>query len=178
MKLIPAFVDSWDGKILRVFIEGYTDGAEIGIKAEVCYPLADRPDYTGYKIQKGDAIWVMFNDGDTNSPIVMGFRNANTGASKDIRRFEHKHFEAHAEQNMKMTSTQHEILASSLFSVEGDQIVLKGNVKIDGPLSVTGGMSGGGTLSMKGNIETQGDINASGNIHANSVTDNDGDGGA
>lgn len=178
MKLIPAEVASWDGKTMRVFIQGYTDGADLGMKAEVCFPFSDRPDYTGFHIEAGDAVWVFFNDGDPNSPIVMGFRHFNTGGSKDIRRFRHTHFEAHASDTMKQTSQTHLVEAGSLVEVKCGNIVLKGNVKIEGSLSTTGAMSGGGGMSIKGNIQTSGNINASGAIHAASVTDDDGDGGA
>lgn len=148
MKLIPAMVESWDGVTLRVFIDGYTDGSDIGMKAEVCFPLADRPDYTGYKIEKGDAVWVMFNDGDPNSPIVMGFRNQNTGENKDTRRFQHKNFEAHAKYNMLQTSKNHDIKASVAFTVESGVITLKGAVHIEGELTTSG------TISAKGDIKS------------------------
>lgn len=50
MKLLPAEVKSWDGVKMRIAIPGYTDGADQFPEAEICYPLADRPADTGYKI--------------------------------------------------------------------------------------------------------------------------------
>lgn len=130
MKLIPATVESWDGVTLRVFIDGYTDGADVGMRAEVLYPLADRPDYTGFDIRNGDAVWVFFNGGDVNSPIVMGFRNQNTGQNKDIRRMRHKHYEAHCDENMTMT-------AGSSLTLTSGNIVLKGDVIVNGSITST-----------------------------------------
>lgn len=160
MKLIPATVDSWDGVTLRVMIEGYTDGADIGLKAEVCYGFSDRPDYTGFHIEKGDAVWVLPNGGDMNSPIVIGFRNQNTGENKDSRRLRHKNIELNATQNMKQTSQNHDIETKTL-NVETKDITLTGSITINGDITV------------KGSISTSGDITAGGVI-----TDSDGNNGA
>lgn len=160
MKLIPAFVDSWDGTTMRVFIDGYTDGSDVGMRAETCFPLADRPDYTGYHIEKGDAVWVLFNGGDPNSPIVMGFRNQNTGASKDIRRFRHTNFEAHATDTMKQTSKDHEITAVNSINIEGTTITLTGTVKIVGTLETSQTITSSddvkaGSISLKSHKHTE-----------------------
>lgn len=92
MRLIPAEVVSWDGKELRVKIQGYTDGASKSLKADVLYPFGDRPSRTGFRILPGDAVWVLFNGGEIDNPIVVGFRNKNTGGNKDVRLFTHKNF--------------------------------------------------------------------------------------
>lgn len=167
LKMIPAFVDSWDGKTLRVFIEGYTDGSDVGMKAEVCYSFSDRPDYTGFHIEKGDAVWVMFNGGDTNSPIVMGFRNMNTGENKDSRRFRHINIEHHASQNMVQTSSQHNI------SVEQALTVLAQAFNLTGDSTFTGSFTINGDLTVSGNISNGGNISSAG-----SITDSDGNNGA
>lgn len=153
MKLIPAFVDSWDGVTMRVRIDGYTDGADIGMKAEVCYPFGDRPDYTGFYILKGDPVWVMFNNGDPNSPIVMGYRNYNTGTNKTARRFRHTNIETNANGRLLQTSSDHNIRTKS-FQLSGNKIVLTGELEINGNVKVNG------------------------NLHGTSITDDDGDGGA
>lgn len=155
MKLIPAEVKSWDGVKMRIAIPGYTDGADQFPEAEICYPLADRSADTGYKILPGDPIWIMFNGGDENSPIVMGFRGKNTGGNKDTRFLEHTNFATKAENEMTETSKNHTVNAASLFTVNSNSIVLNANVKINGKL------------------DTSGDITSSG-----SITDADGDGGA
>ncbi len=179
MKLLPAEVKSWDGVKMRIAIPGYTDGADQFPEAEICYPLADRPADTGYKILLGDAIWIMFNGGDENSPIVMGFRNKNTGVNKDKRFLEHKNFETKAENVMKESAKTHEITATDLFTVTSGKIVFNAPVQINGSLSASGDVSIEGGFNAKGNISTEGDINATGDIHSNgSITDSDGDGGA
>lgn len=172
MKLIPATVHSWDGKELRVHIQGYTDGASKPVKADICYPLADRPSYTGYRILPGDAVWVMFNGGDFDCPIVMGFRNKNTGQDKDTRAFTHKNFKVDADQDIKLNATQTTVTAPTN--------TYNGNLIVNGDVSVTGGGSSTykGNLVIEGNVKVKGNIEAGGSIHGSSVTDDDGDGGA
>lgn len=155
MKLLPAEVISWDGVKIRIAIPGYTDGADQYPEAEICYPLADRPADTGYKILPGDAIWIMFNDGDENSPIVMGFRNKNTGGNKDTRFLEHANVALKAAAEMTETSQTHTVNAASLFTVNSGRVVLNANVEINGELTTSGNIVSGG-----------------------SITDADGDGGA
>lgn len=179
IKLIPAEVESWDGSIIRVHIPGYTDGAEMGMRAEILFPLADRPGYTGYRILKGDPIWVMFNNDDPNQPIVMGFRNKNTGENKDTRRFIHKHFEAHADENMLMTSKSYRNEAQSTYDVISQAITIQGNtITLNGAVNIAGAVSVSGGASISGGANIDGDCSVSGNLHARSVTDDDGDGGA
>lgn len=153
MKLIPAEVVSWDGKDLKIKIPGYTDGGSKPIKAAgIVYPFGDRPDYTGYRILPGDAIWILFNGDDFDSPIALGFRDKNTGRDKNTRAFTHENFKVEADNtiNLKTSST----------TIKSPTQTLIGDVTIKGSLTVTR------------------DIKASGTIHGSSVTDDDGDGGA
>ena len=180
MKLLPAEVKSWDGIKMRIAIPGYTDGADQFPEAEICFPLADRPADTGYKILPGDPIWIMFNGGDENSPIVMGFRGKNTGGNKDTRFLEHTNFATKAANEMTETSTTHTVNAKSLFTVNSGTIVLNGNVQINGSISTSGGdVSISGQVSATGNVDINGELSTSGNIRSSgSITDADGDGGA
>lgn len=171
MKLIPATVASWDGVTLRIHIPGYTDGADIPPKAAICYPFGDRSHYTGFKILQGDAVWVFFNDGDVNQPIVMGFRDANTGQAKNTRRFIHQNVEITAEIEMKHHSTTHIINADSLFEVKSGKIVLKSDVEITGSLTTKGALSGDGGMSVSGNVRVTGNVNATGDLTARKLNE-------
>lgn len=138
MQFIPAFVDSWDGKTLRVFIEGYTDGADIGMKAEILFGFSDRPDYTGFRIEKGDPVWVVFNNDDPNQPMVVGFRHFNTGENKDTRRWRHINIETHASEHCLNTSKNHDITVEKQIHIQASTIKLTGQVIIDGNVDITG----------------------------------------
>ena len=148
MRLIPATVANWDGVQMRVHIPTITDGAEMGMQAEVCYPFSDRPDYTGFKILPGDPIWVMFNNDDPNQPIVMGFRNVNTGAFKDSRRFRHQNIELNSESHQLQTSQHHDIQTQT-FTLNGNtltfngELTINGNVKVNGKIGASGDVKGG-----------------------------------
>lgn len=178
MEFVPAFVDSWDGKEIRVFITGYTDGADIGMKAELMFPFSDRPDYTGFHIEKGDPVWVVFNGGDPNQPIVTGYRHFNTGENAPTRRWRHVNIETHATEHCLNTSNNHDIQAktklamqsptvtvdseqttikgSSQVTIEAPTIVLKGNIQLIGNISGSGGNS-----SFDGSMEVSGTVKAS-----------------
>lgn len=163
MKLIPAEVESWDGVTLRVHIPGYTDGAEIGMRAEILHAISDRPAFTGYKILAGDPVWVIFNNDDPNQPIVFGFRSKNTGEHKDRRAFEHKDFEVHAERNIEMNAQNQTFNANNVV-INATQITLKGTVNIEGTLSTTGQISTDAGVSALGEVSGNG-VNLSEHIH-------------
>lgn len=163
IKLIPAEVESWDGVTLRIHIPGYTDGAEMGMRAEILHAISDRPAFTGYKILKGDPVWVMFNNDDPNQPIVLGFRSKNTGENKDRRAFEHIDFEVHADRNIKMESQQQTFTAQSV-TIEAANILLKGTVTVNGTLHSTGSVSTDSSVSATGEVSGNG-ISLSSHTH-------------
>lgn len=152
MNLVPAFVDSWDGKTMRVFITGYTDGADIGMKAEVLFPFSDRPDYTGFHIEKGDPVWVVFNNGDPNQPIVIGYRNFQTGKNKNSRRWRHQNIETHATERCLNTSKNHDIEVVEQFHTTAQTIKLTGHVIIEGNVDISGNTTVSGTSNAADHI--------------------------
>lgn len=154
MNFIPAFVDSWDGITLRVFIEGYTDGADVGMEAEINFGFSDRPDYTGFHIERGDPVWVVFNNDDPNCPIVTGFRHFNTGKNKTARRFRHTNIELTAASEMKQNSATHKINAESLFEIVSGKVVIKAPVEIQGDVSLQGSLNSSGAIAAKGDVSS------------------------
>lgn len=174
MKMIPAEVASWDGYKLYVWIPGYTDGASSPIRAGICHPLGDRPKRNDFRILKGDAVWIEFNDGDLSSPIVMGFRDKDTGDSTGTRRFEHDNFEVNADDSLNLNTKSMNFTADTWNVEARSSTTVKTPVyTIDGDLIVTGSIKATGGISARGDIHSDGNITAAG-----SITDSDGDGGA
>jgi hypothetical protein len=145
MNKIPATIHSWDGKVCRVSIEGYTDGANVQPQAEVCFPLGDKPAHTDFRLLKGDAVWVEFNNGNPNEPFVVGFRNKNTGTAKGYRRLHHDNIEMAADAQFNIAAAQTKITAPT--TIIGDLIVQgnirsTGNMKADGTMTDSDGNNG------------------------------------
>lgn len=123
----PAVVKSYNQatRTCKIAIQGFTDGSEEELEAELEYPLGDKSKQGSYateiEVLPNDLVWVMFIGGDARYPLVTGYRNPQTGNSADCRRFHHKNIELVADTKIKL------IVGGSTLEITSSGIKLNGS---------------------------------------------------
>lgn len=146
----PAVVQSYSAasRECRVHIPGLTDGGDVGLLAEIEYPIGDRSkgqNPTEIEILEGDLIWVEFEAGDPSKPIITGWRNATSGNSVGWRRWHHANIELLAEQVMNLIAKGAITIKSDVsVTVDTPETICTGNLTVQKQLTYLGGMSGSG----------------------------------
>lgn len=178
----------------RVHIDGLTDGA-LAPEAELLYSLGDKSragsDSTEVKLEAGDTVWLQFIGGDPRYPLIVGYRNPETGNGVDWRRWEHANMEWLVERvanllaggdvkiksgtritleapSVQVQCTTATINASGSTSINSPSTTVSGTLTVQGSLSAQGGASiGGGGATVTGQLAVAGSIKASGSISPN-----------
>lgn len=109
----PGVVASYDdaARMLRVRVDGVTDGSNLLPLAEIEYPIGDRADapnpkdHTELRILVGDMVWVEFMGGDPRFPIITGHRLKRAGNPTGWRRWRHANIEMTADGDMVLNAT-------------------------------------------------------------------------
>lgn len=122
----PAVVADYDQvtRTCKVSIPGITDGGDTLLIAEILYPLGDKSLISEGKISSeieilvGDLIWVEFIGGDPRYPLIVGYRNPNTGNSANWRRWHHANIESVANGVMLHTAGDKILLTVGGSSIE------------------------------------------------------------
>lgn len=162
----PAVVASYSkqSREVRVHINGLTDGGDVGLLAEIEYPIGDKswsgPHATEIEILAGDPVWVAFEAGDSRKPIITGYRNPTAGNDVDWRRWHHANMELLADQLMNM-------IAGGVITIKSDVLVkidaplthVLHDLTVDGLITGLGGLaiSGGEGASFNGRVAANGD---------------------
>lgn len=171
--LTPATVVSYDQdkRQCRIEIDGLTTGSENYLNAEILYPIGDKGHHTEIEISKGDSIWVSFINGDIRYPIVAGYRSADTGNSKDWRKWHHKNIEHQAdEQILAEAGETVTVRAGTNILIEAPSITLKGDtVTVDAKLIVNNSSTFKDAIDISGDVSLSGDLSSDG-----TVSDSDG----
>jgi len=131
----PAVVKSYDqdSRTCEIQIPGQTDGSQLGMVAEIEYPVGDKSRHatmTEIEVLPGDLVWIEFIQGDPRYPLITGWRNATQGNSKDWRRWHHANMELLVDDQMRTVSggTINEEAAESItLTVGGSSIVITGS---------------------------------------------------
>ncbi|AUZ05036.1 hypothetical protein ADP71_14280 [Vitreoscilla sp. C1] len=129
MPLYPAIVESYDGerRRARIAIPGMTDGSNVYPEAELMYSLGDSHNDTEIEIEAGDKVWIDFLiDGDWRYPVIVGYRQPETGNLVSIRRWRQKRIELIAD---------HVLIDCKTMEVTGD-VTIKGFLSILKTLTV------------------------------------------
>lgn len=171
MALYPAVVESYDAqrRRVRISITGMTDGANVYPEAELLYPMGDSHNDTEIEIEKGDIVYVDFIiENDWRYPVVMGYRQPETGNLVGIRRWRHDRIELIADSVLIDCKT---------LQVTGDSTINKTllvnqSVTMDQALQVKGNTQVGQGLSVQGSMQNNGT-----NVGSTHVHDEHGDGG-
>lgn len=122
----PAIVRTADRekREYRVEIPGLTDGAELFPLAQIAYPIGDKSEHTEIRILVGDRVWVEFECGRSDSPIITHFRTKQSGNVVNFRRFHHENIETDADATQSHT-------AGTNYSIDaGDNVTITAGTKI------------------------------------------------
>jgi hypothetical protein len=128
--IYPAVIKSYNHatRTCKIAIEGFTNGAEEELEADLNYPLGDKSKQGNYtteiEILANDLVWVMFINGDARYPLVTGYRNPQTGNSADWRRWHHKNIELTADEKIVLK------IGSSTIEMTNSNVKINGS-KID-----------------------------------------------
>lgn len=143
----PGVVKEYQNKprVCRVHIEGLTDGAEEFPIAAIEYPLGDKSKNTEIEILVGDLVWIAFIGGDTNRPIITGYRNPEDGNDVDWRRIHHK--------NIEQTADNQYIIKAKTVLIEADDIQINGKTAVQGS-SLTHNGTNVGDTHVHGGVDT------------------------
>lgn len=159
MPFYPAIVQSYDAqkRRARLNIAGLTDGSNVYPEAELLYPMGDAHDDTEIPIEAGDKVYVDFLiDGDWRYPIIVGFRQPETGNLVGIRRFRQKRIEMIADEVL----------------IDCSNLTVTGNAALQKNLTVDKETELKQNLSVTGNMSNNGS-----NVGSSHVHDEHGDGG-
>ncbi|ASF45213.1 hypothetical protein [Methylovulum psychrotolerans] len=141
--LYPGVIGSYDAaaRLVRVSIEGVTDGGDELPIAEINYPIGDKAKNTEIEILAGDLVWVAFMGGDARYPIIDGYRNPGSDNSVGVRRFHHANIALFADQAL---------------TLQGGSVAVTGPTSIDGNAEIDGDVAISGNLTVSGTISGQG----------------------
>lgn len=164
----PAVVSSvdQDTRIVRVELEGLTDGSMEYPEAEIQYPIGDKSWHTEIRILQGDLVWVEFQGGDPRYPIITGYRAKNAGneAAAGWRRWHHENIEGRADAKFLIYAGENvTVQAGASALVKAPDIILEGNAKCTGTFEVQGKFTFQAGMAGKGGGEmTDGDLTVNG----------------
>lgn len=158
MAMYPAIIKSYDAARRRVRIEmaGMTDGDKLLPEAELMYSLGDKSKHTEIEITAGDTVWVDFIADDPRYPVIIGFRNPETGNSVSWRKWHHANIELAADGAM--------VLKGSSLKLQFSTIETTGTTTNNSPItnkavvSMNAGMNNGngGAVSCSGGFNVSG----------------------
>lgn len=142
--LHAGFIRSVDRKRVEVRVEvpPYTDGASLMPLAQVMYPIGDDSTNTEIRLVDGAPVWVAFEAGDSRYPIIMGFRNPNTGNVVGMRRWNHDSFEINADKVLTINAGTaiNLVVGGTSIKLTGAEIAsIAAAHKMKGPVTQTGG---------------------------------------
>lgn len=104
----------------QVHIHGLTDGASDGLTATFAFPVGQDDRDTELKIlgngSSNPDVFVFFENGEHESPVIAFFSSHGSGNIQDIRRIRQKNIEILAEQDINMQATTINITANVNFT--------------------------------------------------------------
>lgn len=165
MALYPAVIREYDAPRRKVRIEmvGMTDGDTLLPEADLMYALGDKSTHTEIEILAGDTVWVDFLADDPRYPIIMGYRNPETGNSVEWRKWHHANIELSADGKM--------VLKGKSLKMEFATIEITGKTTHNSPVtnkalvSMNSGINNGngGAVAVSGGLDVNGgDVSADG----------------
>lgn len=112
-------------RICQVSIPGITDGSRDLPEAEFCSSIGDKSEHTAIRIERGDRVWLMFEDDNPMKPVIMGFRPKNRENENEWRRWHHENVEIEADEVVNAEGS-----GSGLVHDPAGEILLTSNNKI------------------------------------------------
>ncbi|MCA4338427.1 sugar-binding protein, partial [Acinetobacter baumannii] len=149
------------GRTAQVHIHGLTDGASEGITATFAYPVGDSDLDTEIQIVDGEDVYVFFENGNEERPVIHSYVSHGDGAIVGVRRIRQDNIEFISKENLKVDSGTIVSIKTPLMNVQantqqtgnstltGNSTVV-GNTSVAGNSSVAGSMAVGTTLTVAG----------------------------
>ncbi|XDZ50190.1 hypothetical protein AB8Q18_08265 [Neisseriaceae bacterium CLB008] len=160
MALWPGVIKSYDGdrRKVRIEVTGLTDGAELLPEADLLYALGDSHDNTEVQIKGGELVWIDFLANDERYPIIMGFRQPESGNITGIRRWQQDTIELIAGKNILLKAPDIKFECTALQSTGVNTFDKASNM--DGGMQTTegGAVASKGGLALKGGTITHNGI--------------------
>ncbi|UOO89199.1 hypothetical protein LVJ82_17410 [Vitreoscilla massiliensis] len=157
MAYIAAVVKSYTASSHRARIEipGMTDGADTLPEAEIMYPVGHLHSDTEILIRVGDKVYIdWLIDGDSRTPVIVGYRNPKTGNLVDIRRIR--------QTNIELIADAHILLRAPKITLDHDEMTSTGINQMQAQTNLNGGASteSGAAPEVRGGLDVkQGDLN-------------------
>ncbi|MFX5096388.1 hypothetical protein ABTC58_18475, partial [Acinetobacter baumannii] len=92
------------GRTAQVHIHGLTDGASEGITATFAYPVGDSDLDTEIQIVDGEDVYVFFENGNEERPVIHSYVSHGDGAIVGVRRIRQDNIEFISKENLKVDS--------------------------------------------------------------------------
>ncbi|MDC5219853.1 DUF1983 domain-containing protein [Acinetobacter baumannii] len=149
------------GRTAQVHIHGLTDGASEGITATFAYPVGDSDLDTEIQIVDGEDVYVFFENGNEERPVIHSYVSHGDGAIVGVRRIRQDNIEFISKENLKVDSGTTIAIKTPLMNVQantqqtgnstltGNSTVV-GNTSVAGNSAVAGSMAVGTTLTVAG----------------------------
>lgn len=128
----PATILSYNAeeRTAQISIPGMTDGAEDGLTAEFAYPVGEDDRDTERLVKVGAEVWIFFEMGQANAPIIAFYRGHQVGAVVDVRRIRQKNIEILATTKITMKAPDVKIECDA-YVVECKTAVINATDKIE-----------------------------------------------
>ncbi|EPK3629985.1 interleukin-like EMT inducer domain-containing protein [Acinetobacter baumannii] len=149
------------GRTAQVHIHGLTDGASEGITATFAYPVGDSDLDTEIQIVDGEDVYVFFENGNEERPVIHSYVSHGDGAIVGVSRIRQDNIEFISKENLKVDSGTTVSIKTPLMNVQantqqtgnstltGNSTVV-GNTSVAGNSAVAGSMAVGTTLTVAG----------------------------
>ena len=139
----------------RIEIPGMTDGADTLPEAEIMYPIGELHSDTEILIREGDKVYIdWLIDGDSRTPVIVGYRNPKTGNLVDIRRIR--------QANIELIADSHILLDAPKITLKHKEMISTGVNQMQAQTNLNGGAStqSGAAPEVRGGLTVkQGDLN-------------------
>ncbi|GAA0319250.1 phage baseplate assembly protein [Psychrobacter aestuarii] len=181
----PARLISYDqdARTAQVAIDGLTDGLSDGITAMLAYPIGDDDLDTERELISGADVWVFFEQGKIDMPVVAFYRRHGQGrAVIDVRRIRQKNIELLARANMTLSAEDFMHIKAKTINIDADTLNITaetnvkgdinqvGNYFITGDHTVNGSQTVNGNSTSYGNQMTYGQITVSVDVIAGGIS--------
>jgi hypothetical protein len=134
----PAVIESYQASTrrARVSIKGITDGSDLLPEADVMYPVGDKYGHTDIRLLAGDKVWIEFtNGGDARYPLIVGYRNPESGNAVGCRKWHHDAME---------------LTADGTLTINAAKLVINAPLEVAGLATMNAGASVSGALNNNG----------------------------
>jgi hypothetical protein len=125
-----------DTRTAMVTIPGFTDGVEGGLEARFAYPIGDDDFDTEREVLANADVYVFFEQGQRDAPVIAFYRSHNENAVVDVRRIRQKNIELLARANIQLEAPTIHIKGDARVVVESAVVEVIATVRasITGPM--------------------------------------------